>query len=123
MKENSDFSQVENHKEEEFEGEDPEAEGKPDGDEVGHLELTCEMLELAKSIWATCGKTDMEAEALHYLGEVCLIQATYIMFFTDVSVPCTGEFGEQELPSGCGGLVKAGGHEDQDYPCGFEVRF
>ena len=50
--------------------EEPEPEGKPDGDDVGHLELAWEMLELAKSIWATCGKTDMEALALHYLGEV-----------------------------------------------------
>ena len=58
--------------EEEFEEEESEAEGKPDGDEIGHLELAWEMLELAKSIWATCGKTDMEAEALHYLGEVCV---------------------------------------------------
>ena len=58
--------------EEEFEEEESEAEGKPDGDEIGHLELAWEMLELAKSIWATCGKTNMEAEALHYLGEVCV---------------------------------------------------
>ena len=56
--------------EEDYEEEEPETEGKPDGDDVGHLELAWEMLELAKSIWATCGKTDMEALALHYLGEV-----------------------------------------------------
>ena len=56
--------------EEDYEEEEPETEGKPDGDDLGHLELAWEMLELAKSIWATCGKTDMEALALHYLGEV-----------------------------------------------------
>ena len=58
--------------EEEPDETEPEAEGKPDGDEIGHLELAWEMLELAKSICATCGKADMEAEALHYLGEVCV---------------------------------------------------
>ena len=50
--------------------EESDEEGNPDGDDVGHLELAWEMLELAKSISATCGKTDMEAVALHYLGEV-----------------------------------------------------
>jgi len=71
--------------EEEFEEEEPEAEGKPDGDEVGHLELAWEMLELAKSIWATCGKTDMEAEALHYLGEVSLESNNYSQAVEDLS--------------------------------------
>merc|ERR1712212_805492 len=71
--------------EEEFEEEEPEAEGKPDGDEVGHLELAWEMLELAKSIWATCGKTDMEAEALLYLGEVSLESNNYIQAVEDLS--------------------------------------
>jgi len=71
--------------EEEFEEEEPEAEGKPDGDEVGHLELAWEMLELAKSIWATCGKTDMEAEALHYLGEVSLESNNYPQAVEDLS--------------------------------------
>merc|ERR1711990_427815 len=63
--------------EEELDEIEPEAEGKPDGNEIGHLELAWEMLELAKSIWATCGKTDMEAEALHYLGEVSLESSNY----------------------------------------------
>merc|ERR1712192_50358 len=63
--------------EEEFEEEEPHAEGKPDGDDVGHLELAWEMLELSKSIWATCGKSVMEAEALLYLGEVSLESNNY----------------------------------------------
>merc|ERR1712029_1334783 len=71
--------------EEECEEEDPEAEGKPDGDEVGHLELAWEMLELAKSIWATCGKADMEAEALHYLGEVSLESTNYTQAIEDLT--------------------------------------
>jgi len=71
--------------EEELDETVPEAEGKPDGDEIGHLELAWEMLELAKSIWATCGKTDMEAEALHYLGEVSLESNNYPQAVEDLS--------------------------------------
>merc|ERR1712179_699380 len=69
----------------EFEEEESEAEGKPDGDEIGHLELAWEMLELAKSIWATCGKTNMEAEALHYLGEGSLESNNYSQAVEDLS--------------------------------------
>merc|ERR1711934_1114977 len=68
-----------------FEEEESQAEGKPDGDEIGHLELAWEMLELAKSIWATCGKTNMEAEALHYLGEVSLESNNYSQAVEDLS--------------------------------------
>merc|ERR1712212_931581 len=71
--------------EEEFEEEDPETEGKPDGNDVGHLELAWEMLELAKSIWATSGKADMEAEALHYLGEVSLESTNYAQAVEDLT--------------------------------------
>merc|ERR1712212_856741 len=71
--------------EEDFEEEEPEAEGKPDGDDVGHLELAWEMLELAKSIWSTCGKSVMEAEALHYLGEVSLESNNYPQAVEDLS--------------------------------------
>merc|ERR1719370_2789434 len=71
--------------EEEFEEEEPEVEGTPDGDEVGHLELAWEMLELAKSIWATRGKTDMEAEVLHYLGEVSLESTNYAQAVEDLT--------------------------------------
>jgi len=71
--------------EEELDETEPEAEGKPDGDEIGHLELAWEMLELAKSVWATCGKTDMEAEALHYLGEVSLESNNYPQAVEDLS--------------------------------------
>merc|ERR1719341_2073859 len=71
--------------EEEFEEEESEAEGKPDGDKIGHLELAWEMLELAKSIWATCGQTNMEAEALHYLGEVSLESNNYSQAVEDLS--------------------------------------
>merc|ERR1712066_201508 len=71
--------------EEDYEEEEPEAEGKPDGDDVGHLELAWEMLELAKSIWATCGKTDMEAFALHYLGEVSLESNNYTQAIEDLT--------------------------------------
>jgi len=71
--------------EEEFEEEEPEAEGKPDGDDVGHLELAWEMLELSKSIWATCGKSVMEAEALLYLGEVSLESNNYPQAVEDLS--------------------------------------
>merc|ERR1719500_2359660 len=71
--------------EEEFEEEEPETEGNPDGDDVGHLELAWEMLELVKSIWATCGKTDMEALALHYLGEVSLESNNYTQAIEDLT--------------------------------------
>merc|ERR1711936_414845 len=70
---------------EDYEEEEPETEGKPDGDDVGHLELAWEMLELAKSIWATCGKTDMEALALHYLGEVSLESNNYSQAIEDLT--------------------------------------
>merc|ERR1711934_96710 len=71
--------------EEEMGEEEPETEGKPDGDDVGHLELAWEMLELSKSIWATCGKTDMEALALHYLGEVSLESNNYTQAIEDLT--------------------------------------
>merc|ERR1712106_869109 len=75
----------EDSEDEEFVEEDPKAEGKPDGDDVGHLELAWEMLELAKSIWDTSGKADMEAEALHYLGEVSLESNNYAQAVEDLT--------------------------------------
>merc|ERR1712055_942500 len=71
--------------EEEPDETEPEAEGEPDGDEIGHLELAWEMLELAKLIWATCGKTDMEAEALQFLGEMSLESNNYPQAVEDLS--------------------------------------
>merc|ERR1719500_1138721 len=71
--------------EEDYEEEEPETEGNPDGDDVGHLELAWEMLELAKSISAKCGKTDMEAVALHYLGEVSLESNNYTHAIEDLT--------------------------------------
>jgi len=71
--------------EEDYEEEEPETEGNPDGDDVGHLELAWEMLELAKSISAKCGKTDMEAVALHYLGEVSLESNNYTQAIEDLT--------------------------------------
>merc|ERR1711934_922039 len=100
VEEKPDFSQVENHEslskaemeefdeesdEEDYEEEEPETEGNPDGDDVGHLELAWEMLELAKSISAKCGKTDMEAVALHYLGEVSLESNNYTQAIEDLT--------------------------------------
>merc|ERR1711910_142851 len=67
------------------EEEEPETEGNPDGDDVGHLELAWEMLELAKSISVKCGKTDMEAVALHYLGEVSLESNNYTQAIEDLT--------------------------------------
>merc|ERR1711936_614599 len=63
--------------EEDNEEEEPET--------VGNLELAWEMLALAKSISAKCGKTDMEAVALHYLGEVSLESNNYTQAIEDLT--------------------------------------
>ena len=41
-------------------------------EDVGHLELAWEMLEMARMIWSKAGKVDLACEALHLLGEVSL---------------------------------------------------
>ena len=59
--------------EEESDDEEEPEEDKPNGEDVGHLELAWEVLELAKNISGKHSKTDIEAEAFHYLGEVHFI--------------------------------------------------
>ena len=66
-------------------------EDKPNGEDIGHLELAWEVLELAKNISGKHGKTDIEAEALHYLGEVYFF-LTLGSAAIDIFL---GEFGEQ----------------------------
>jgi len=63
------YEEVESEDESDEEEEEPE-EDKPNGEDVGHLELAWEVLELAKNISGKHGKTEIEAEAWHYLGEV-----------------------------------------------------
>merc|ERR1712126_98260 len=66
------------------EDEPEEEEEKPDGEDVGHLELAWEVLELAKNISGKHGKTDLEAEAWHYLGEVSLENNNYSQAIEDL---------------------------------------
>jgi len=66
------------------EEEEPEGEDKPDGEDIGHLELAWEVLELAKNISGKHGKTDIEAEAFHYLGEVSLENNNYPQAIEDL---------------------------------------
>jgi len=60
-------------------------EEKPNGEDVGHMELAWEVLELAKNISGKHGKTDIEAEALHYLGEVSLENNNYPLAIEDLA--------------------------------------
>merc|ERR1712212_170885 len=69
--------------------EEPEDEDKPDGEDVGHLELAWEVLELARNISGKHGKTDIEAEAFHYLGEVSLEDNNYPQAIEDLSKSLT----------------------------------
>jgi len=71
------------------EEEEPEDEDKPDGEDVGHLELAWEVLELAKNISGKHGKTEIEAEALHYLGEVSLEDNNYPQAIEDLAKSLT----------------------------------
>jgi len=68
--------------------EEPE-EDKPNGEDIGHLELAWEVLELAKNISGKHGKTDIEAEALHYLGEVSLENNNYPQAIEDLAKSVT----------------------------------
>merc|ERR1712212_1138591 len=75
---------------EEVESEDDsDDEDKPDGEDVGHLELAWEVLELARNISGKHGKTDIEAEAFHYLGEVSLEDNDYPQAIEDLSKSLT----------------------------------
>jgi len=71
------------------EEEEPEDEDKPDGEDVGHLELAWEVLELARNSSGKHGKTDIEAEAFHYLGEVSLEDNNYPQAIEDLSKSLT----------------------------------
>merc|ERR1712025_410934 len=71
------------------EDEPKEEEDKPDGDDVGHFELAWEVLELAKNISGKHGKTEIEAEALHYLGEVSLEDNNYPQAIEDLAKSLT----------------------------------
>jgi len=64
-------------------------EEKPNGEDVGHMELAWEVLELAKNISGKHGKTDIEAEALHYLGEVSLENNNYPLAIEDLAKSAT----------------------------------
>jgi len=87
--------------EEDSEEDEPEEEeDKPDGDDVGHLELAWEVLELAKELaWEVLelaknisekhGKTEIEAEAWHYLGEVSLENNNYPQAIEDLAKSVT----------------------------------
>merc|ERR1712112_285102 len=75
--------------EEDSEEDEPEEEEKPDGDDVGHLELAWEVLELAKNISEKHGKTEIEAEAWHYLGEVSLENNNYPQAIEDLAKSVT----------------------------------
>merc|ERR1719228_2346307 len=97
--EKPDFSQIENPEdlgkdEVEFEDdsdeeEEHEDEDKSDGEDVGHLELAWEVLELARNISGKHGKTDIEAEAFHYLGEVSLEDNNYPQAVEDLTKSLT----------------------------------
>merc|ERR1712212_175555 len=68
---------------EEVESEDDsDEEEKPNGEDVGHMEL-------AKNISGKHGKTDIEAEALHYLGEVSLENNNYPLAIEDLAKSAT----------------------------------
>merc|ERR1711936_893768 len=54
-------------------------------EDVGHMELAWEVLELAKNISGKHGKADFEAEALHYLGEVSLENNNYPLAIEDLA--------------------------------------
>merc|ERR1712168_920816 len=77
------YEEVESEDESDEE-EEPEDEDKPDGEDVGHLELAWEVLELAKNISGKHGKTELEAEAWHYLGEVSLENNNYSQAIEDL---------------------------------------
>jgi len=70
--------------EDDSEEDEQEEEEKPDGEDVGHLELAWEVLELAKNISGKHGKTELEAEAWHYLGEVSLENNNYSQAIEDL---------------------------------------
>merc|ERR1712179_262601 len=85
--EKPDFSQIENP--EELSKEEVGEEDKPNGEDIGHLELAWEVLELAKNISGKHGKTDIEAEAFHYLGEVSLENNNYPQAIEDLAKSVT----------------------------------
>merc|ERR1712192_286399 len=64
---------------------DSDEEEEPEGEDVGHLELAWEVLELAKNISGKHGKTDIEAEAFHFLGEVSLENNDYPQAIEDLT--------------------------------------
>jgi len=64
-------------------------EEKSNGEDVGHMELAWEVLELAKNISGKHGKIDIEAEALHYLGEVSLENNNYSLAIEDLAKSAT----------------------------------
>jgi len=82
------YEEVESEDDSDDEEEEPE-EDKPNGEDVGHLELAWEVLELAKNISGKHGKTDIEAEALHYLGEVSLENNDYPRAIEDLAKSVT----------------------------------
>merc|ERR1719431_1977405 len=56
-----------------------------DSEDVGHLELAWEMLEMARMIWSKKSQVSWEAEALACLGDVSLQAANYALAITDLA--------------------------------------
>merc|ERR550519_244024 len=56
-----------------------------DSEDVGHLELAWEMLEMARLIWSKKSQVSWEAEALACLGDVSLQAENYALATTDLA--------------------------------------
>jgi len=56
-----------------------------DSEEMGHLELAWEMLEMAKNIWSKKSQVTWECEALACLGDVSLQAENYQLAATDLA--------------------------------------
>merc|ERR1719452_428185 len=72
-----------------------------DGEDLGHLELAWEMLEMARLIWSKKSQVSWEAEALACLGDVSLQAENYQLAATDLAICLQKRFATLPADSRC----------------------